>query len=56
VSCESTHEDMAHLFFACPFAIQVWNLSGLWIDVSAANLSANSDIGTVFTLLDTLTA
>ncbi|XP_024628810.1 uncharacterized protein [Medicago truncatula] len=46
---------MAHLFFACPFAIQVWRLSGLWSDVSAANSNADSDIGTVFALLDMLT-
>lgn len=46
---------MVHLFFACPFAIQVWRLSGLWFDVSAANSNADSDIGTVFALLDMLT-
>ncbi|XP_024628858.1 uncharacterized protein [Medicago truncatula] len=46
---------MAHLFFACSFAIQVWRLSGLWSDVSAANSNDDSNIGTVFALLDMLT-
>ena len=28
-SCDSTHEDLLHVFFACPFALQVWNRTGL---------------------------
>jgi len=28
--CDSTHEDLVHVFFECPFAIQVWNGTGLW--------------------------
>lgn len=48
VSCESSHEDMTHLFFACPFDIQVWSLSGLWSDVSAAHSNIDYDIGIFF--------
>jgi len=29
VSFDSSQEDMAHLFFDCSFAVQVWHLSGL---------------------------
>ena len=27
VSCDSNHEDLAHVFFECPFAVQVWSMA-----------------------------
>jgi len=30
VSCEAGSEDLHHVFFNCPFAVQVWQRSGLW--------------------------
>ena len=27
VSCNSNHEDLAHLIFYCPFVVQVWHMT-----------------------------
>ena len=29
VSCDSNHEDLAHIFFECPFAVRVWSMVGM---------------------------
>jgi len=51
VSCESNHEDLEHLFLACPFVIQVWRASGLWPQVSNAIVESATAIDVIFTLL-----
>jgi hypothetical protein len=54
VSCESNHEELAHLFFACQFAIQVWRLSRLWSQVNNAISDAGSTIDVIFVLIEVL--
>jgi len=55
-SCDSTHEDLWHVFFACPFALQVWNMKGLWGSVNHAVSTTTSVIATIFYLLENLSA
>jgi len=50
VSCTSEHEDLNHIFFECPFAIQVWNAAGLWFDVQHAAIL--NDTAAIFYLLE----
>nr|ABN08007.1 probable reverse transcriptase At2g02650 -, related [Medicago truncatula] len=33
VSCEHQAEDIGHVFFHCPFAVQAWNSARLWQQV-----------------------
>ena len=33
VSCDADNEDVAHLLFEFPFAVQVWKMSGLWHEI-----------------------
>lgn len=56
VSCDSTQEDVQHLFFACPLAVQTWRMTGLWshiVTVSSTDVSATQII---FNLVETLPA
>ena len=51
VSCDSNHEDLAHVFFECPFAVQVWSMACLWREIQDVVASSPSAIETIFTLL-----
>jgi len=53
-SCASNHEDLMHVFFACPFAIHVWNSTGLWGSVQHALSTIASASEAIFYLLETL--
>ena len=53
-SCDSTHEDLVHDFFECPFAIQVWNGTGLWTSVQHALSQTASTTAAIFYLLENL--
>ena len=55
-SCDSTHEDLLHVFFACPFALQVWHKTGLWGSVNHAVFTTNSATEAIFYLLANLSA
>jgi len=54
VSCSSNHEDLAHLIFDCPFAIQIWHMTGIWGAIQHAITSTPSTVETIFLLLDML--
>lgn len=56
VSCNSNHEDLAHLIFYCPFTVQVWHMTGIWGAIQHAIQSTASAVETIFLLLDTLSA
>jgi len=56
VSCPSDHEDLAHIFFHCPFVVHVWQLTGLWGTIHHVVSSSNSTIDAIFLLLETLSA
>jgi len=53
-SCDFTHEDLLHVFFDCPFAIQVWNRTGLWGSVHHALSHTASAPDAIFSLLENL--
>ncbi|XP_039686979.1 uncharacterized protein [Medicago truncatula] len=53
-SCDSTHEDLHHVFFDFPFAIHVWNRTGLWSSIQHALASITSVVEAIFSLLETL--
>jgi len=53
-SCGAAHEDLDHLLFEYPFAIQVWNSAGIWYDVQHAAMQSDSAVNTIFYLLQTL--
>jgi len=53
-SCNSTHEDLMHVFFACPFAIHVWNRTGIWGYVQHALSTTTSATEAIFYLLENL--
>ena len=53
-SCNSTHEDLMHVFFACPFAIQVWKRTCLWGSVQHALSTTASATEAIFYLLESL--
>jgi len=55
-SCDSTHEDLLHVFFVCPFSLQVWHKTGLWSSVSHAVSTTNSATEAIFHLLENLSA
>ena len=51
VSCDSNHEDLAHIFFERPFVVQVWSMAGMWHQIQNAVVkspSANKDIFSLF--------
>lgn len=35
--CDSSIEDLVHLFFTCPFAVACWQYSGLSVDISGGD-------------------
>jgi hypothetical protein len=53
-SCASDHEDFTHVFFSCPFAIQVWNKAGLWGSIQHALSNTPSSMTVIFSLLENL--
>jgi len=53
-SCSSEHEDLNHILFECPFAIQVWNSAGIWHAVQDAVLNNNSAVDAIFHLFQNL--
>jgi len=53
-SCASNHEDLMHVFFDCPFALQVWNITGLWHSVQYAISITDSARAAIFHLLENL--
>jgi hypothetical protein len=53
-SYTSNHEDHMHVFFYCPFAIQVWNRTGLWGFVQHALSNTASATNAIFSLLENL--
>ena len=53
-SYDSNHEDLKHVFFDCPFAVQVWNITGLWGSIQHALSSTVSVIDDIFSLLEQL--
>jgi len=55
-SCESEHENFTHVFFSCPFAIQVWSRTGLWGSIQYALSSTVSATNAIFSLLQSLCA
>jgi len=55
-TCDSTHEDLLHVFFACPFVIQVWNRTGLWSSVQHTLSHMASVSAAIFSLLEKLSA
>jgi hypothetical protein len=55
-SCDSTYEDLLHVFLDCPFAIQVWNRTGLWGSVQHALTHTASGTNAIFYLLQNLSA
>ena len=54
--CDSTHEDLLHVFFDCPFAIQEWNRTGLWGSVQHTLSHTASSTDAIFSLLENLSA
>jgi hypothetical protein len=50
-SCSYEYEDLNHLLFECPLAIQVWMSAGMWQDVQNATMNSDSAVNTVFYLL-----
>jgi len=55
-SCDSEYEDFAHVFFACPFATQVWHRTGLWGSIQHALSTTSSATDAIFTILQVLSA
>jgi len=55
VHCLAENEDAAHLLLGCPVAVQVWQVSSLWLDIQQAKTHENSAINVVFYLLLRLT-
>jgi len=53
-SCSSEHEDLNHILFECPFAIQVWNSTRIWHVVQDAVLNNNSAVNAIFHLFQNL--
>jgi len=53
-SCDSSHEDLSHVFFECPFTIQVWHTTGLWGSVQHALSQTASTTEAIFYLLENL--
>jgi len=54
VSCDSSQEDMAHLFFHCSFAVQVWRFAGLWSHIQNVIATFVPVTYMIFNLLETL--
>jgi len=54
VSCEHQAEDIGHVCFHCPFAVQVRNSAGLWQQVQYAVHSTAIATEAIFSLLQNL--
>jgi len=54
-SCSHAYEDLNHLLFECPFAIQVWTSAGIWYDIHNAAINSDSSIDTIFYLFQNST-
>ena len=54
VSCDSNHEDLNHIFFECPSAVQIWNMAGLWQSIQQSMAASHSVIDNIFSLLQSL--
>jgi hypothetical protein len=50
-SCNYNYEDLIHLLFECPLAIQVWNSVGIWQDFQNATMNSDSAVNPIFYLL-----
>jgi len=53
-SCDSEYEDYTHVFFTCPFAIQVWNTTDLYGSIQHALSTTALGIEAIFSLLQNL--
>jgi ribonuclease HI len=51
VTCNDAEEDLAHVYFTCPFSMQVWQRLGFWGSVSQAHADTGSVPECIFTLL-----
>lgn len=45
-----------HVFFTCPFAVQVWHKTGLWASIQNALSTTCSATTAIFSLLEELSA
>jgi ribonuclease HI len=54
-SCSHAYEDLNHLLFECPFAIQVWTSAGIWYDIQQASINSDSAVDMIFYLLQNST-
>jgi len=54
VSCDDINEDLAHVFFECPIAVQVWRMSDLWDEVQHAFALSTTTVFAIFYLLQEL--
>jgi len=50
-SCNYNYEDLNHLLFECPLAIQVWNSVVIWQDVQNAAMNTDSAVNTIIYLV-----
>ncbi|KAK2358306.1 hypothetical protein QL285_095501 [Trifolium repens] len=55
VTCNDAEEDLAHVYFNCPFSMQVWQRMGFWGSISRANVDTGSVPECIFTLLQSYT-
>lgn len=46
-SCGHAYEDLNHLLFECPFAIQVWTSAVIWYDIQHAAINSDSAVDTI---------
>jgi hypothetical protein len=53
-NCNYDSEDLNHLLFECPFAIQVWNDAGVWNDVQQAAIYTDTTANSIFHILQNL--
>jgi len=53
-SCDSNNENLMHVFSYCPFAIQVWNRTGLTGSIQHAISITDSAKDAIFSLLEQL--
>ena len=53
-SCDSNNENLMHVFFDCPFAIQVWHKTRLWSSIQHAISTTTSTTDAIFSLLEQL--
>jgi hypothetical protein len=51
VACNDSGEDLDHLFFNCPFTMQVWQRLGLWTTIQQTRNNTGSVAECIFALL-----